>query len=92
MNALERVLQNDLDRLVDRLAATTRAGVHDECSERRPEVAARLHRVDERLAAARLELLRGYAEWCDALEECGDAWAVAELSADQVSEPGLRAA
>jgi hypothetical protein len=92
MNALERVLQNDLDRLVDRLAATTRAGVQAECSERRPDLAARLHRTDERLAAARLELLRGYAEWCEALEECGDAWAMAELSADHAVEPGLRAA
>ncbi len=92
MNALERVLQDDLDRLVDRLAATTHEGMLAECAERRPDVAARLEEAEARLSGARQELLRGYAVWREALEECGDLWALAELGADQAPEPGLRAA
>ena len=87
MNALERILQDDLNRLVDRLSAVT-----GECAEHRPSVQAQLDRVEEQLSIVRLDLLRSYAEWREALEECGDVWAVAELAADQPSEPGLRAA
>ena len=87
MNALEQILQDDLNRLVDRLSAVT-----VECVEYRPSVQAQLDRAEARLSSLRLELLRGYAEWREALEECGDLWAMAALAADQPSEPGLRAA
>jgi hypothetical protein len=87
MNALERVLQDDLNRLVDRLAAVT-----SECAEPPPSVQAQLDRAEARLSSLRQELLRGYAEWIQALEECGDLWALAALAADQPLEPGLRAA
>jgi hypothetical protein len=92
MNALERVLQDDLGRLVDRLAATTREGMRAECAERRPDVATRLEEAEARLSGARQNLLRGYAMWREALEECADLWALAELGADQATEPGLCAA
>ena len=87
MNALERVLQDDLNRLVDRLAAVTA-----ECAEHRPSVQAQLDRAETRLSMLRQELVRGYAEWREAVEGCGDLWAMASLGADQPSEPGLRAA
>jgi len=87
MNALERVLQDDLNRLVDRLAA-----VSAERADHHPSVQAQLDRVEARLSSVRQELLRGYVEWRAALEECGDLWAMAALAADQPSEPGLRAA
>ena len=87
MNALERILQDDLNRLVDRLSAAT-----PECAEHRPSVQAQLDRAEAQLSSVRLDLLRVYAEWREALEECGDLWAMAALAADQPSEPGLRAA
>jgi hypothetical protein len=92
MNALERVLQDDLNRLVDRLAAVTYAGMLADCAERRPSVQAQLDRAEARLSSVRQELVRGYAEWYQALEECGDLWAMAALATDQPSEGGLRAA
>ena len=92
MNALEQVLQDDLNRLVDRLAAVTYAGMVAECAEHRPSLQAQLDRAEARLSSVRQELVRGYAEWREALEECGDLWAMAALAADQPSEPGLRAA
>ena len=87
MNPVERVLQDELNRLVDRLAA-----VIPECAEPRPSLQVQLDRADARLASLRQELVRGYAEWRETLEECGDLWAMAGLAADQPSEPGLRAA
>lgn len=87
MNAVERILQDDLNRLVDRLAAVTAEG-----GEHRPSVQAQLDRVEARLSSLRQEMVQGYAEWREALEECGDLWAMAALAADQPSEPGLRAA
>lgn len=87
MNAVERILQDDLNLLVDRLAAVTA-----ECAEHRPSVQAQLDRAEARLSSLRQEMVQGYAEWREALEECGDLWAMAALAADQPSEPGLRAA
>ena len=87
MNALERILQDDLDRLIDRLSALTA-----ECEEYRPSIQAQLDGAEAQLSSIRQELLRGFAEWCEALEECGDLWAMAALAADQPSEPDLRAA
>jgi hypothetical protein len=92
MNALERVLQDDLNRLIDRLAAVTYDGILTDCAERRPAVQAQLDRAEARLSSVRQELLRGYAEWYQALEGCGDLWAMVALAADQPSEAGLRAA
>lgn len=87
MNCLERVLQDDLNRLIDRLAAVTA-----DCADCRPSVQAQLDRAEARLSNVRQELLRGYADWREALEECGDLWAMAALAADQPSESALRAA
>ena len=87
MNAVERILQDDLNRLVDRLAAVTA-----ESAEHRPSVQVQLDRAEARLSRVRQELLRGYVEWREALEECGDLWAMAALAEDQPSESGLRAA
>jgi len=92
MNALERVLQNDLDRLIDRLAAMTEDGMSLESAEYRPSIQARLDSAEARLSRIRQDLLRGFAEWYQALEECGDLWATAALAADQPSASDLRAA
>ncbi len=82
MNALERLLQDDLNHLVDRIAATTREGIATECLAGRAEMASRLSDAETRLSAARLGLLDGYVAWREALEECGDLWALADLGAE----------
>ena len=92
MNPLERVLQNDLDQLVDRLSAAMPEGFFTECADSCPEVLARLEGAEARLSGARLDLLRSYAAWRHALDECADLWAVAELTTDQPRVSGLRAA
>lgn len=92
MNALERLLQDDLDHLIDRLAATTREGLLADCADRRPELFVRLEEAEARLSGARHDLIAGYAAWRSALEECADLWALADLAADAPPAPGLRAA
>jgi hypothetical protein len=92
MNALERLLQDDLDRLVDRLAVTTRAGSLAECCDRHPELRTRLEMAEGQLSAVRDELLRGYGAWRQALDGCGDVWAMASLAADEPVDASRRAA
>jgi len=84
MNALERLLQDELNRLVDRIAA--RAGA-DAAAALRPELRASIDRCEDRLTDLRAALLDGYAEWTRVLEECDDLWVVADLRRDAPEEP-----
>ena len=79
MNALERLLQNDLNHLVDRIAATIPTGMIADCTQRRPELTFRLGEVETRLSTVRQSLLRDYVAWREALQECGDVWALVDL-------------
>ena len=76
MTTLERLLQDDLNRLVDRIAARmsvdTAAGLPG-------ELRAGIDRSEDRLSGLRTALLDGYAEWARAIEECEDLWVLAEL-------------
>jgi hypothetical protein len=81
MDTMERVLQDDLNRLSDRLAAglsgDTAAGVRlwD------PDLYQRLEAVSGRLADLRQDLTDRYAAWLLALDECEALWAAAEAGA-----------
>jgi hypothetical protein len=84
MSTLERLLQDELNRLVDRIAAG--AG-DDTAAGLRPDLKAHIDRCEDRLTALRAMLLDGYAEWTRALEECEDLWAVAGLRKDSAEAP-----
>jgi hypothetical protein len=92
MNVLERLLQDDLNRLIDRMAATTQEGLVAGCEERRPDLLVQLADSEVRLTAARQSMLEAYAVWQDALDECADVWALADLVAMPGSEGDRRAA
>jgi hypothetical protein len=92
MNTVERALQEDLDRLLDRLAGTTRAGALGASGDRRSELRTRLERSEYDLSVAREGVLRAYAAWRDALSQCEDLWAVVDLAADEVLAAEPRAA
>lgn len=83
MNPLEQLVQDELNRLVDRLAATAREGTVAGCAGQHPEVRARIEQAEARLSSARCALLEGYAVWREALSECGDLWALADLAAER---------
>jgi hypothetical protein len=76
MNTLERLLQDELNHLVDRIAA--RAG-QETAAGIKPDLKARIERSEARLTGLRAALLDGYAEWARALDECEDLWTLAEL-------------
>jgi hypothetical protein len=91
MNALERLLQDDLNRLLDRIAAATHEGVVAGSGDVRPDLVSRLAASEARLGSVRDDLLRGYADWRDALEDCADLWALADVTTASV-ESDRRAA
>src|SRR5262245_17105366 len=92
MNMLERLLQDDLNHLIDRIAATAREGALGDCSDRRPDLRARLAESERRVSDARQRVLDDYAEWRDALAGCGELWELAALAWDPPAAPERRAA
>jgi len=84
MNALEKLLQDELNRLLDRIAV--RVG-EDITPGLKSDLRAPIERCEDRLTALRAALLDGYAEWTRTLEECDDLWAVAGLRKDATEAP-----
>jgi len=92
MNAMDRVLRDDLNQLLDRIASSTRAGVARASGRHLPDVRVRLDEAEARLSAKRDLLLEHYAEWQAALDACEDLWAVAQLELEETSAGGTRRA
>jgi hypothetical protein len=77
MNPLDRVLQEELTSLIDRLAASVPDGSLAQAAAANPRLRARLDEADAQLAAARASLLEGYGRWRQALEDLENLWALA---------------
>lgn len=93
MNPLDRMLQDELNRLLDRLAATVPEGAIGELSDQDPQLRALIERAEGRLSAVRAALLDGYQAWREAIEECENLWAVGGLKCAEAATPAaLRAA
>jgi hypothetical protein len=84
MNALETLLQAQLNCLVDRIAVLVG---EDTVAGLTPDLKARIGCCEDRLTELRAALLGGYAEWTRALEACEDVWAVASLRRDGPEAP-----
>lgn len=76
MSHFERLLQDDLNRLIDRIAARAGEGT---AAGLKSELRTHIERSEDRLTVLRAALLEGYAEWARAIEECEDLWALAGL-------------
>jgi hypothetical protein len=87
MNPLDRLLQDEMNRFVDRLASVAPEGAAAELPEQDPGLHARIGRVEARLARLRESLLDDYRQWQEAIEECEDLWALASLKVGQ--SPGM---
>src|SRR5258706_12944569 len=74
MSHFERLLQDDLNRLIDRIAVRAGDGT---AAGLKPDLKAHIERAEERLTVLRAALLDGYAEWERAMDECEDLWALA---------------
>jgi len=76
MSHFDRLLQDDLNRLIDRIAVRAGEGT---AASLRPDLGAHIERSEERLTVLRAALQESYAEWVRSLDECEDLWAVAGL-------------
>ncbi|HSD20232.1 MAG TPA: hypothetical protein VLC54_09345 [Anaeromyxobacter sp.] len=77
MNTMERVLADDLARLIDRLAASIPEGAFERVCTTTPALRARLDQLDRTLAAARGSLVEAYERWARALDDLENVWALA---------------
>jgi hypothetical protein len=88
MNPVERLLQDEITHLVDRLAASIPrdgATTHSLTASARM----RLDEADGQLAQARASLMDGYGRWRRALEDIENLWALAawrSTAAEEASE------
>jgi hypothetical protein len=77
MNAMERVLADELGRLTDRLAASIPKGAFERIRTTTPTLRARLDQVETTLAAAHASLVAAYGLWAQALDDLENVWALA---------------
>jgi hypothetical protein len=89
MSHFERLLQDDLNRLIDRIAVRVGDGT---AADLKSDLKLRIERSEDRLTVLRAALLDGYAEWARAIEECEDLWAVAGLRREEPEGAERRAA
>jgi hypothetical protein len=77
MNPLERVLSDDLTRLIDRLSASIPEGAFERISATTPTLVRRHDEVEAILTGARASLIEDYARWARALDDLENVWALA---------------
>lgn len=89
MSHFDKLLQDDLNRLIDRIAVRAGEGT---AAGLEPDLKAHIERSEERLTVLRAVLQDAYAEWARTLDECEDLWAVAGLRRETAPVAQLRAA
>lgn len=77
MNPVERLLNDELTSLLDRLAASVPGGCLQAAATRAPSLRRRLDEVESQMATIRAGLLEGYGRWRRALEDLENLWALA---------------
>jgi hypothetical protein len=87
MNAVDAVLQDELGRLMDRLAAAVPGGSLETTSDANPTLRARLDDMDVSLAVARAALLEDYGRWRRTLDDLENLWALASWSSGPAEQP-----
>jgi hypothetical protein len=77
MDALDRILHDDLNRLLDRLAAGSPAGAVLLAADERPDLRARADALEADITSCRTTLLLHYGRWRQSLDELADLWSLA---------------
>jgi hypothetical protein len=86
MNALERTLDDELIRLLDRVAASIPEGAVDSAAAS-DTLKARLDDAESRLAEIRAAMLTDYGRWRRALDDLENLWALACWRSVAAQEP-----
>ncbi len=92
MNAVDVVLQDELARLMDRLAAAVPGGSLEATSVANPTLRSRLDEMDGSLAMARASLLEDYGRWRRTLDDLESHWALASWASGTTELPAEYAA
>jgi len=92
MNAVDVVLQGELGRLMDRLAATVPSGSLEATSATNPTLRARLDDMEVLVATARAALLEDYGRWRRTLDDLENVWALATWGSAPAEESAEYAA
>ena len=87
MNAVDAVLQEELGRLMDRLAASVPGGSLEKTSAANPTLRARLDDMEVSLAVARASLLEDYGRWRRSLDDLENLWALASWASGPAEQP-----
>ena len=92
MNAVDVMLQDEVSRLMDRLAATVPGGSLEATSAGNPTLRTRLDDVEVSLASARAALLEDYGRWRRVLDDLENLWALAAWGSAPAEQPAEYAA
>ncbi len=92
MNPVERLLSQEIARLLDRLATSVSEGSLEGIRAANPTLRARLDDAEANLAVAREALLEGYGRWRRALDDAENLWALAAWRSAAAEEPAEQAA
>lgn len=77
MNPVERVLDDEVALLMDRLSGTVPGGCLDATAARHPSLRRRLDEAEAQMAVVRASLIEGYGRWRRSLEDVENLWALA---------------
>lgn len=89
MNRLNRMLSDETNRLLDRIAATVPCGSLAAATAAHPALRARLDEAEARVTAIRATLLEAYGDWGRALEDLENLWALVAWKREE--DPALAA-
>jgi hypothetical protein len=76
-NPMEQVLNNDINRLLERLAGSVPGGCLEATAGRNPGLRRRLDEVEAQMATLRASILENYGRWRLAMEDVENLWALA---------------
>jgi hypothetical protein len=86
MNAMERLLHDEVTRLMDRLATSVPEGGVEWTRAVNPTLRLRLDEMDTALAGLRSVLVEGYGRWRNALDDLENLWALAAWRSAETEE------
>ena len=92
MNAVDVMLQDELARLMDRLASTVPSGSLEATSATNPALRTRLDDMEVLLATARAALLEDYGRWRRTLDDLENIWALSAWGSGPAEQPAEYAA
>ena len=87
MNAVDVMLQDEVGRLMDRLAATVPGGSLEATSATNPALRMQLDDMEVSLATARAALLEDYGRWRRTLDDLENLWALAAWTSAPAEQP-----